>query len=659
MPALRGRHHLAACLGFVCVAIAFAWPLAMQMSTSVLGPVGGDTGVYVWNQWVFFYESVFGGHYPLKTSQILSLTEPVDLALHNYTGFLNLLALPLIPWLGVVTAFNVVLLLTMTLTALTTYALVRHVTGATRAEAWLAGVAFAWSPVLVARTTGHFSLVAAAPLPAFLLCLIRAERTQRRRDAALAGLCVAWAGFCDVYYAVYCLMMLTAFLASRLVRITFDHEHAPARWRWTFNVLIVCVAALVVSLALGGGGRFEVMGVPISVRGLYTPMLILTGLILARLAMAMPPHIRLTPPSSRVATPPIGRTIAVGVLGCLAPLSPVLYGLGERALDGQLVSPETMWRSSPPGADLLALVTFNPNHVVARWLSDRQAADPTRFLEYTAALSLVALFTVALAIWRAGYRPHWGWIGLTAGFAALALGPFVNVAGVNTYIPGPWAFLRYVPLIGEARTPSRFAVVASLGLAVLLAGALVSLRQRYPQHRRPILAVVTLCLLAELFPAPRPLFSAEIPSMYHTIAADARPVRVLQLPFGVRDGVSSAGNFTARSQYLQTFHGKRLIGGYLSRISRKRLTAVRSQPTLDALITLSEGGTLSPEQAASVRDRGPRFVTRSNLGYVVIDERTAPPALIQFVMSAWALEPLGRDGPIALYRPTVAEPSVP
>jgi hypothetical protein len=651
----RDAPRVAVVVGYVLVAIAFLWPLPLHLGSALTGDPGGDTGVYVWNQWVFYYETVAGGHYPLRTSQILSLTNPVDLTLHNYTGFLNLLALPLIPWLGVVTAFNLVLLATMVLTALATYALVRDVTAASRAEAWLAGLAFAWSPVLVARTTGHISLVAAAPLPAFLLVLIRAERGRRMRDAALAGLCLAWAGFCDVYYAVYCLMMLAAFLGSRLVRISFGHSNAPAAWRWTVNVLIVCVGALAVSLALGGGGRFEVLGVSISVRNLYTPMLALTGLTLVRLAMAMPPRVRLSPWPPRIAALPAVRALAVGVLACVAPLSPVLYGLSERAIEGRLVSPATMWRSSPPGVDLLALVTFNPNHALARWVHDRQAEHPTVFVEFTAALSLVSLGIVAVAMWRAGYRPRWGWVALTAGFAALALGPFVHVAGVNTFVPGPWAILRYVPIVGEARTPARFAVVASLGLAVLLAGALAALRRRYPERASLVVAAAGVFLMAELMPAPRPLFSAAIPSIYQTIAADPRPVRILELPFGVRDGVSSAGNFTARYQYHQTLHGKRLIGGYLSRISRRRVTDLREQPTLDALITLSEGKTLSPEHEAMVRARGPRFVSRSDLGYVVIDERTAPPALVRFVMDAWQLEFIERDGPRALYRPTVAD----
>ena len=93
----------------------------------------------------------------------------------------------MISWLGVIASFNVVFLLMGVLNGLATYGLARRAMGAGRWEAWLAGLAFAWSPVLIARSTGHFSLVAAAPLPAFLWALINAERSRSFRDAALVG----------------------------------------------------------------------------------------------------------------------------------------------------------------------------------------------------------------------------------------------------------------------------------------------------------------------------------------------------------------------------------------------------------------------------------------------------------------------------------------
>ena len=645
--------RIAVVVGYVCFALAFAWPLPLHLGTTLTGDPGGDTGVYVWNQWVFQH-AVGRQTNPFTTTQILSLTERVDLSQHNYTVFLDLLALPLIPLLGVVRTFNTVFLLATVLTAICTYALARRVTTATRPEAFLAGLAFAWSPALVARGTGHFSLVAAAPLPMFLFCLIRADRSRRPLDAALAGLCMAWAGFCDAYYAVYCLIIAVGYVASRVIRVSFTPGAAPAPLRWVLNVLIVSVAGLVIGLIAGRGGRFTLLGMPVSVQGLYTPVFVLTLLVLVRVALQLRPHVSLLPASWST---PAFRALVIGGLACAGPLSPVLYGLGERLMVGQFVAPPTLWRSSPRGVDLLGLFEFNPNHPLARGFNDRQAADGASFPEYTAALSLVALGVIGVAVWRAGYRPRAGWIGLTAAFAAFSLGPFIYVAGANTYVPGPWSLLRYVPLVDAARTPTRFSVVAALGVAILLAGALAALGRRYPRQRRLIGATVTCLLLFELLPAPRPLYSATVPSLYETIARDPRPVRVLQLPFGVRDGTFAAGNFSARSLFYQTAHGKRLIGGYLSRISQQRVRDLRAQPTLDALMIMSEGGQLSPPHAAWIRSRGRGFIARANIGYVIVDLATTPPHLTDFVIDAWDLEEVARESGLVLYVPREARPT--
>jgi hypothetical protein len=635
--------------GYLCIALAFSWPLPLHMGSALTGPPGGDTGVYVWNQWVFQHEAVTRQSNPFSTNQILSLTERVDLSQHNYTVFLNLLALPLIPLLGVVASFNAVLLLTSVITALCTYALARRVTRATRLEAWIAGLAFAWSPALVARTTGHFSLVAAAALPAFLLCLIKADRSRRLRDAALAGLCMAWAGLSDPYYAIYCLLITCGYLTARFVRVTFAADSAPASVRWALNVLIVSVGGLIIGLLAGPGGRFEIAGIPVSVRGLYTPVLVLTLLVLVRIAIHVRPHLQ----GPLTWSPAAGRALLVGALACAGPLAPVLYGLGDQLAHGRFVSPPTLWRSSPRGVDLLWLFEFNPNHLLARLVSDRQAADSAAFVEYTAALSLVALAVIGLAAWRAGYRPRAGWLWLTLGFAALALGPFIYVAGTNTYVPGPWALLRYVPIIDAARTPTRFSIVAALGLGILLAGALAALGRRYPERRTVLAGAVGVLLLLELAPVPRPLYAATVPPIYDIIARDPRPVRVLELPFGVRDGTFTAGNFSAESLFYQTAHNKRLIGGYLSRISQRRVRELRAQPTLDALVIMSEGRHLAPPHAAWIRSRGPGFIRRTNIGYVVIDHARTPPHLTDFVIDAWTLTEEARAGSKVLYRPRI------
>lgn len=641
--------QLAVVLGYVLVASAFMWPLPVQLGTHLTGDPGGDTSVYLWNQWVFHNEALKGNN-PFSTEQILSLTDRIDLSQHNYTVFLNLLALPLISLFGVVASFNLVYLIMSVLTALMTYGLARRATEATRLEAFLAGVVFAWSPVLVARSTGHFSLAAAAPLPAFVWALVNAERNRTVGNAALVGLCMAWAALCDAYFGVYCLMIAGLYVAAMVFRVTRAPAPAARRpWVWLLDVLVVCFGGLVAGLAVGQGGDFEVLGIAVRMRSLYTPVLILSVLVAARLVAWWRPRLMRMP---NLGPLPIKAVLVAGI-ACVGPLSPVLYGTVERIVGGRFVSPKIFWRSSPRGVDLLSFITPNPSHPVVRALmGDEQITAPTRFVEYTAAVSLVAIVVVAAAIWLARYRPKAEWVWITVGFTLLALGPFVYVAGANTHVPGPWALLRYVTPIGLARMPTRFAIVAALGLAMLMAGGLAALGARWPQRRRTITAVVALLLAIELFPAPRTLYSAAISPIYDTIAKDPRDVRVLSLPFGIRDGVSSIGNFRPRSQFNQTRHEKRLIGGYLSRISPRRVERMSAEhPTLAILMKMSQPTPLSAEDLSTLFARGTQFVNGTRLGYVVIDRRFMSEESAGVVIDAWDLEEVQRDQHLTLYQP--------
>lgn len=639
--------RLGVVLGYVLVAMAFTWPLPLYLGTRLTGDPGGDTGVYVWNQWVFQHETATGSN-PLSTQQILSLSQRVDLSQHNYTAFLNLLALPLIPFFGVIVSFNTVLIAVTALTGLCGYALARLAFPTNRLEAFAGGLAFAWAPAVVARTTGHFSLVAAAPLAGFMWCLIKAERTRQLRYAVLGGLAMAWAAFCDAYFAVFCVMVAGLYVLSVLLLITRREPIQTVPWVWLLNLSILITAGLVLGLAFGRGGRLELLGAHVSVRGLYTPVLVLTVLVLLRIAVLFQAHLAAVPQRSWV-----WRFAVIAGIASAGPLSPVIYGLGQGIADGQFVSPPVLWRSSPRGVDLFAYVHPNPNHPVSKWLlGDGQAAAPTVFVEYTAAFSMVAVGLVIAGLVLARFRPYPSWWWLTVGAMTLSLGPFVIAGGVNTYVPGPWAILRYVPVISAVRTPTRFAIVAALGLAMLMAGALAALGERWPHRRRAIGWMAVVLLLVELMPAPRTLYPGTYSPLSTLIAADPRPSRVLNLPFGVRDGRSSAGDFSARYQFEQTRHQKPLIGGYLSRVSERRLAGmIDHYPPLGLLVAMSEGRTLSEAEAARFVAEGPAFVAAADIGYVVIDASRATPQMQALAIAAMDLETIAVDGSTTLYRP--------
>ena len=650
MPAKGARPFAAALFGYLCVAFVFAWPLPLHPGDSLLGPVGGDTGVYVWNLWVFRHEIVEHGRFPFFTSEILALNPGAPLILHNYTSLANVAAYPLMPLLGIIATFNLLTIASGVVSAFTAFILLRRISGDNTA-AWIGGLLFGFSPFMTARSTAHFSLVQAAALPAFALALDRVLERPTLRRGAVAGALVAVAFLCDPYYAVYCLLMAgyaAAWLAISVQRGAAPA--APATLRVAIDIAIMCVAGLVAGVMIRGGGRVEFFGIRVSLTHLYTPMLVLTLLVLGRLWMALRPRIALMPAALR----PHFRTAGVAVATCVLVLSPVLTVIAAHLGERQWIAPRTLWRSSPAGLDVLAYLVPNPmsgwlGWIAAEWLDGRSGG----LTENVAAIPWTVTFAIAVALLYAGLRLPRYWVVFTAGAAMLSLGPFVSIAGWQTHVPTPWSLLRYLPVIGATRMPARISILVMLGAAVLLTLAVRALRARSARPWLPA-TIVASCLLAELVPAPRPLYPVNVPSFYEQIAADPRPVRVLTLPFGLRDGTSSHGNFSASTQFYQTVHEKGLIGGYLSRLPSRGVEQYRRIHRLSVLMDLSARRPVSPERFERAIERAHLYPPRLDVGYVVVHTGLVSPQLVAFAKAAFALEFVTEEGGQALYRTPLA-----
>ena len=225
------------------------------------------------------------------------------------------------------------------------------------------------------------------------------------------------------------------------------------------------------------------------------------------------------------------RRSLVGVLACAGPLSPVLYGLGERIVDGRFVSPPTLWRSSPRGVDLLALVDVQSESSARagdRRSSARAMARRSSSTRRRSAWSRSLRDRVRGLARRLSARAP-GWVAADrAASPRCRSGPFIHVAGVNTYVPGPWALLRYRPDHRRRRARRRGSRSSPRSASRSCWQARwPRSADAIPQRRRLIAVTGGVLLLFELLPAPRTLYSAEIPSVYEIIAADPRPVRIL------------------------------------------------------------------------------------------------------------------------------------
>ena len=288
--------------------------------------------------------------------------------------------------------------------------------------------------------------------------------------------------------------------------------------------------------------------------------------------------------------------------------------------------------------------------ITRSWFSVNDA-----FPEFVASFSLVAFAVIgAGAALRALPRM---WVAFSGLFVILSLGPFVQFAGVNTFVPGPWALLRYIPIVGMARSPSRFTVLAVLGLSILFASALSVLARRAP---RGVLGLVALALAVELVPAPRVLYSAEVPEVYKLITAtNDEAGRVLELPTGVRDGTSSIGRFNPGSQLFQTRHRRPIIGGYVSRVSSWRKRENRRAPVLGAIFELSEGRTPSATLVEQAREGRNAFLRRTCVRFVVVDKLKASGELREFTRDVLQLSLVHEDPAYQLFTPVDPPPCGP
>ncbi len=642
-PVPRRWSTLLAFGAYALLVWAIAWPLSIHLQSRLPGDPSGDTGVYIWNFWVFRYELLVAHGTPLWTSRILQPGPPIDLALHNYTIFQDGVGLALTPLVGLVGAFNITLLLMQALAGFGVFLLARRYT--TRDSiAWLAGALFACSPTIITRSLAHQSLVAAGPLALFLLFVLRAADRRTLADALLAGVCAAWAAICDAYYGIYCVPLL---ICVGLVNVLKWESRAERSRRSAAGTLVtglmIVPIAIIIFILVTGGGRINLFGVSIRMRTLYTPMLALTALAIVRVLLAILGRGRwhLRHPIDRFRLVQLG----AGALACGLLLAPLVNTARIRVQRGGTLQEPVMWRSSPPGVDLLAFLVPNPNHPLAPpAFRDFLTPRPDMYPENVASIPYVAIVVIALAL---VHRPRPTLlVTLAVVFGLLALGPFITIGHVNTHVPGPWALLRYLPIIGSARTPGRFAIPMLIAIAVLFAWAL----QRIAARPRTV-AIVAIAIACELLPVPRVTGNASVPPLYSTIAADPDDVSVLELPFGIWDGRSRVGFANVATQYYQTTHGKRLIGGYLSRVPRARVRAHLQFPTLRLLAQLSEAqAAIAPNLSEAAREDAPYFAQQARLRYVVIDTRIASRELRRTAIDLLKLQLVQTDGMLELYR---------
>ncbi|HZY31588.1 MAG TPA: hypothetical protein VFF86_08100 [Candidatus Methylomirabilis sp.] len=307
-------------------------------------------------------------------------------------------------------------------------------------------------------------------------------------------------------------------------------------------------------------------------------------------------------------------------------------------------------------ADLLSFITPSPLHplfgslvkpIASRFSGN--LAEATVFAGYIP----LALGLVAMARLRSTEPWVRFWSLALLVFFILSLGPFPRILGKSIkLIPLPGQLIMRTPILNNLRVPSRFDIMIMLSLAVLAGFSCRHLLKRFKggAWRALVFLGITLTITFEYLAIPFPTFKPSVPRIYEQIAREPGPFTVLQVPLGWRDGIKKIGVFFPSYLYYQAVHGKKIVGGYISRVPDAKIDALAGRPLLRKLLELQ--GTGLPIDAMSGQPGGKPLddVLELRIRYVIIHPPFDRSRVRDYVEATLPVEKVVEENGVVAYR---------
>jgi hypothetical protein len=633
------RHATALAL---CAALTllFTWPLPSILTAGILGAGTGDNVGALWNIW--WARTAISGPDTLFWTPALFAPMGTSLVLHSLAPLASLAAAAL-P-LEVLTAYNVALLASVFLNLACGYWLAWAMTR-DWASSCFAGVSFGGAPFLLVRLHGHLNVLSAWCLPLLMLATIRFHGSPNAARAVVLAAAIAAVAYLDAYYAVFGVAMVSVYLAISRWPMTVRRRALTGRRRALLRAtaaLATIVAAMIVWIAVTGGTDTTIVGVKVRMTDSFNPRVILGFLLVIGAAVWLRPTVTIAPRNT-IASSSSLLMLPLAVVVAFILTTPLWRASIDVWRSGDYESQVYFWRSAPPGADLAALTLGNPlGAMTGRWTSamfDRLSIDRTESAIWVGVAPLVLLIIgIRRLRARRELRPYY-WI--LAIFFVWSLGPYLRLFGANSGFMLPQTFLRFVPIVANARIPGRAFVVVQLMLALCGAVTLASFRDS--KRYAAIAFVAILAVTIDYWPVPHPWTPLNPRGVSERLKTEP-PGIVLELPLGYRDGFGARGALDHRVLFDQTIHGHPLMGGFVARLSGRIKHAYENDPVIARFLDLSSGST-------SAIDPGPCHLT-CDVRYVVIDDAIASRELQEFAEKAFTLSVLTRSGQKTLYAAT-------
>ncbi len=226
------------------LAACLTWPVVLHPTTLVAGAERSDLWESLWSLWMF-QRATWSGHLPFHTD-LIGFPDGGTLVVADLVN--AVLALPFVPLLGVVPAYNLLVLGHLVFSGTVAHRLAEALppTGAPRGAGWIAGTAWTVAPVLVSGIhNGTSEAVAGGWLPLALLAALAAVRRGGARRVLVAAVALAICTIASWYFGLAAFLGVASLAAMGEGTVPFGR-----RVRRLGSVLVLG-AVLVAPVAIG------------------------------------------------------------------------------------------------------------------------------------------------------------------------------------------------------------------------------------------------------------------------------------------------------------------------------------------------------------------------------------------------------------------------
>jgi hypothetical protein len=193
----------------------------------------------------------------------------------------------------------------------------------------------------------------------------------------------------------------------------------------------------------------------------------------------------------------------------------------------------------------------SPAHLPARlntWLAGMPVNDTATAFMFPGYLPLLLALAALPLAWRGRGRVVLPYLAITVLAVLLAAGPPISL----------WPHVYWMPVLNFIRVPSRFIILATLGVAVLAAtGFDALLRARAAKTVRLVTVAAALFLVLEFATMPftgKP-YTVEIPHIDRWLATRPQPFAVAEIPVRANDRWHTRYMLHSMAHWQKTVHG--------------------------------------------------------------------------------------------------------